>query len=442
MFMLLRYFLLFISMCSITRLAPVCAQNLELATTLLKMKTLEDKSTQLSPFLIVTRNQSSQKRAESYTRFSDFLPKANFSLRKEKDFFETRNAPLRALGIGAANYNWSIDYQWNLLNYGIIEASRKTLVEKDKTLLELRTNEKQYPIVYKTNLLNYLLAKYKQAAVLNSLKKAEAGKKEARLGFELGQKTKLDVLRSEANMVSLDSKKVSFADEEQNAKSKFIEYSGLEISDLDFLENLEEGYILELLNSICQSMTSDISSHPNNSPLLESLKYDEEINNISLSHLTQAEWPQLKLQGSYNNSGDTLSASIHSPYRTHSIALILTIPLFGGGSLISSNFEEYFAKQQIKYTMAQKRLEIQNNLNNSLIKINAMEKLVASLALNVSQYEELYRLTNKSYQLGKSTLMELLEVQDNLLDSKINLAQNKIQFFTLSQNYLWQAGLQ
>jgi outer membrane protein TolC len=84
---------------------------------------------------------------------------------------------------------------------------------------------------------------------------------------------------------------------------------------------------------------------------------------------------------------------------------------------------------------------MENNLNNTLIKINALETLVASLSLNVSQYEELYRLTLKSYQLGKSSLFELLEVQDNLLDSKINLAQNKIQFYTLSQNYQWQAGL-
>ena len=437
-----RYFLYFTTLCTIACPQTVFAQYQDLSPILLQMQDLQNKSIQLSPFLKVIRNQSSQKKAESYTRFSDFLPKANLSLKKEKDFFEGRNAPLRALGIGPADSTWSIDYQWNLLNYGIIEASRKTLAEKDKVLLELLSKEKEYPITYKTNLLNYLLAKYKKAAVENSLKKAEAGKKEARLGFELGQKTKLDVLRSEANMVSLDSKKVSFADEEQNAKSKFIEYSGLENSDLDFLENLEESSIFEVLNTISLSVRSKSLPLFNKSPLLQSLKYDEEINNITLSYLTQAEWPNLKLQGSYNNSGDSFSDSLHSPYRSHTIALVLTIPIFGGGSLISTNFEEYFAKQQIKYSMAQKKLEIQNNLNNSLIKMNALETLVASLTLNVSQYEELYRLTNKSYQLGKSTLMELLEVQDNLLDSKINLAQNKIQFFTLSQNYLWQAGLQ
>jgi outer membrane protein TolC len=155
-----------------------------------------------------------------------------------------------------------------------------------------------------------------------------------------------------------------------------------------------------------------------------------------------AQWPELNIQGSYNNSGNSFAESIHNPYRTHTIALVLTIPLFGSGSLYSANFEEYFAKKQIEYTMAQRKLETENQLSNTQIKINALEILVASLTLNTSQFEELYRLTLKSYQLGKSSLLELLEVQDNLLDSKISLAQNKIQFYTLSQNYLWQAGLQ
>ncbi|MBC7427293.1 MAG: TolC family protein [Bacteriovorax sp.] len=306
--------------------------------------------------------------------------------------------------------------------------------------------EKEYPITFNTNLLNYLLAKYKKAAVENSLKKAETGKREAKLGFELGQKTKLDVLRSEANMVSLDSKKTSYTDEEQNTKSKFLEYSGLDYSDLSFFDNLDETQILATINSISipPNASSTLRSDPAfaKSPLLESLRYEEKINTIALASLTQTQWPELKIQGSYNNSGNSFGDSINTPYRTHTIALILTIPLFGSGNIISSNFEEYFAKKQIEYTMAQRKLETQNKLSNTLIKINALETLVASLTLNVSQYEELYRLTLKSYQLGKSTLLELLEVQDNLLDSKISLAQNKIQFYTLSQNYLWQAGLQ
>ncbi len=403
---------------------------------------LQLKSRELSPDLKVVRNYRAQKSAESFTRSSDFLPQAYLNFKRSRDFYDERNAPLRALGIQTYDSSWGIDYTWNLLNYGLIQSARKTYNEKDKAELDLNNKEKAYSIIFNTNLLNYLLAKYKKAAVENSLKKADAGKREAKLGFELGQKTKLDVLRSEANMVSLDSKKTSFTDEEQNTKSKFIEFSGLEEADLNFLDNQNEEQVLSLINAISKAASMNERPDFSKSPLLASLVYEEKINKIALNSLTEKQWPNLRIEGTYNNSADSFSQSFRKPYRTHTVALVLTIPLFNGGSLISSNFEEYFAKKQNEYTMEQKKLETKNQLTNTLIKINALETLVSSLTLNVSQYEELYRLTQKSYQLGKSTLLELLEVQDNLLDSKISLAQNKIQFYTLSQNYLWQAGFQ
>ncbi len=436
----IKYFL--VVFCALISQLINAEQGSNLNLIVKQINDLEEKSKELSPDLKIVRSYRSQKGAESYTRLSNFYPQANFNVKKTKDFYDERNAFLRQLGVTAFDSSWGIDYNWEIFNYGLIQAARKTSNEKDKAELDVESKEKAYPITFNTNLLNYLLAKYKKAAVENSLKKAEEGKKQAKLGFELGQKTKIDVLRSEANMVSLDSKKTTFVDEEQNTKSKFLEFSGLEVNDLSFLENLDETQILSLINSISKSEI--LKSEPNfsKSPLLLSLNYEEKINKISLNNLTQKEWPDLKVQGSYNNSADTFGKAFQKPFRTHTIALVLTIPLFSGGSFITSNFEEYFAKKQNEYTMAQRKFETQNQLNNTLIKINALETLVASLTLNVSQFEELYRLTQKSYQLGKSTLLELLEVQDNLLDSKISLAQNRIQFYTLSQNYLWQAGLQ
>ena len=406
-----------------------------------KISDLQYKSRELSPDLKIVRNFHSQKISETYTKSSNFLPQAYLNFKKSKDFYDERNAPLRALGLQTYDSSWGINYSWNLINYGLIQSTRKSITEQDKAELDLMTIEASYPIAFNTNLLNYLLAKYKKAAIENSLKKADAGRREAKLGFELGQKTKLDVLRSEANTVSLDSKKTSFTEEEQNTKSKFLEYSGLDENDLNFLDNQNEDQVLSLISLMSQS--NSLKENPNfsKSPLIKSLNYEEKINKIALNSLTQKQWPDLKIEGIYNNSGESFDDSFHKPYRTHSIALVLTIPLFNGGSLFSSSFEEFYANKQNEYSIEKKKLETKNQLTNSLIKINALETLVASLTLNVSQFEELYRLTEKSYQLGKSTLLELLQVQDNLLDSKISLAQNKIQFYTLSQNYLWQAGL-
>lgn len=402
---------------------------------------LKEKSKEISPELKTARAYRSQKKAENYSRTTSHLPNVSLQLRKEKDFFEAKNAQLRALGIGVLNTSWGISYEWSLFNFAHIQNTRKSFTEKDKSEIDVEIKENEYPIKFTTHFLNYLLAKYKTAAVENSLKKAETGKKEAKLGFDLGQKTKIDVLRSEANYVSLSSKKTTYVEEEQNAKNRFVEFSGLEQNALDFANKLTEEEILELITHLSSTVAKKELPRLTSSPQYQSLILEEKMNSLALAELTRSEYPDLRLQGNYLNSGDSFDQALHRPSRSHSVALILTIPIFSGGSFISAHAEKYYAKKQIEYTIAQKKLQLENDLNTTLIRINALETLVSSLTLNVDQFEELYRLTSKSYQLGKSSLFELLEVQDNLLDSKINLAQNKIQFYTLSQNYLWQAGL-
>lgn len=406
-----------------------------------QFKSLQEKSKDISPELKTVRAYRSQKKAENYTRITSHLPNVNLVLKKEKDFFEEKNAALRALGIGVLNSSWSIQYEWSLINLNQIQNTRKSFTEKDKSEIDVEIKESQYLIEFTTYFLNYLLARYKTAAVENSLKKADTGKKEAQLGFDLGQKTKIDVLRSDANYVSLSSKKTSYVEEEQNTRNRFVEFSGLEQKDLDFVNNLTEEQILEVINSLSSVAAKKDLPRLTSSPNYQSLLLEEKINKLALSDFTRNEYPDLKIQGSYSNAAESWEGTLHNPTRAHTVALVLTIPIFNGGSFASSHFEQYYAKKQIEYSIGQKKLKLENDLNTTLTRINALETLVSSLTLNVNQFEELYRLTSKSYQLGKSSLFELLEVQDDLLDSKINLAQNKIQFYTLSQNYLWQAGL-
>lgn len=406
-----------------------------------KFNELKTKSMELAPELKILKAQASQKSAENYSRFTTHLPNASLVVKKEKDFYEERNIQLRALGIGVYDSSWAINYEWPLFNFAQIQSTRKSFAEKDKVTLDLDIKLQEYPITLTTYFLNYMLAKYKTEAVLNSLKKAEAGKKEAQIGFDLGQKTKIDVLRSEANLVSLNSKKTTYLEEEQSTKNLFIEYSGLNQSDLDTFSALNEIQILDLINSLTKSETVKTKAALELSPTYQSLLIEEKMNRLSLSELTRKEYPDLRIQGSYSNNANSFDGTLHNPYRTHSVALVLTIPLFSGGSFTSAQFETYYAKKQIEFTIARQKLQIENSLNTTLTKISALETLVESLTLNVSQFEELYRLTSKSYQLGRSSLIEILEVQDNLLDSKISLAQNKILFYSLSQNYIWQAGL-
>lgn len=401
---------------------------------------MKKKSFDTAPELKISRSLKSQRGSEKYLAIAHHTPQALLAFKKDRDVMGNTNPILKQLGFIPPDHSWAINYNWSLFNYGLIQSSLKTLDENSKAELAVANKEKEYSVAFSTNLLNFLLAKYKTSAVLNSLKKSETAKKEATLGFDLGQKTKIDVLRAEANFVSLSSKKTKFLDDEQEAKSTFLEVSGLDFEAIDFFSPLVEEEIIDLINKL--SETTPLSNRPNNDdgPLLKMINTEEKINTRSLNLITKDEWPELKLQGSYSNAGTSFNESFSHPTRAHTLSIILTIPIWGGGSLISSNFAQYFSKKQLEYSLQRDRLQLKNKFENTFQKIKTLETMISSLLINVSQFEELFKLTSKSYQLGKSSLFELLDVQDNLLDSKINLAQNKIQLYTLTQNYIWQTG--
>jgi outer membrane protein TolC len=401
---------------------------------------LKIKSFETAPDLKILKSLKSQKIAEKYLAFSHQTPQAALVLKRDRDVMGSTNPMLKTLGFVPPDHSWGINYSWSLFNYGLIQNSLKTLDENSKADLELSNKEKEYSVTFSTNLLNFLLAKYKTSAVLNSIKKSETAKREANLGFDLGQKTKIDVLRAEANYISLSSKKTQYLDEEKEAFNTFLEVTGLPDNILQFLTPLTEEEMIDLINKL--TINSPIESQRNyeSGPLLKMINAEEKINTRSLNLITKDEWPELKLQGSYSNAGTDFNESLYKPTRAHTVSIVLTIPIWGGGSLISSNFSEYFSKKQLEYSLEREKLQLKNKLENTYQKIKTLETLISSLTINTAQFEELFKLTSKSYQLGKSSLFELLDVQDNLLDSKISMAQNKILLYSLTQNYLWQTG--
>ena len=75
------------------------------------------------------------------------------------------------------------------------------------------------------------------------------------------------------------------------------------------------------------------------------------------------------------------------------------------------------------------------------MRINALQKLIISLKLTVDQNQQVRELSFKSYQLGKSTMVELLDSQNALIESKINLAQSKTDLAVSTRQLAWNLGV-
>lgn len=406
----------------------------------LPLKELLAKSYQESPQLQISEAEFKEKDFSKFHAGSFLLPKAYLNLKKQKDFFKVSSPLLKSLNLTPATYQWSLDYEWSIFQRATILNLQSKNQQAALEFYNYSHEKDAYRIQFQTLFLNHLLALYKSAALKNSLQKAETAKKEAALGMKIGQKNKIDVLRTEANYTSLSFRMQSSFTDIEETKSKFLELSGLKENDLDFLKNVNEDQILKAINDY--SFSNEINEKYDLSSTINFQKneFNFKLNELQLEELTESEWPTLKLQGSYSNGQETFSEIFHHPNRDHTLALVLTIPLFAGGSLPFSSFEKYHATRALMAKNQLTRESTNNQLKNTILKIKSLETQNDSLLLNLSQFEELYRLTYKSYQLGKNSLIELLEAQEGLLNSKIELATLKIELFTLKENYRFQTG--
>lgn len=415
--------------------------NLNASVLIEKVNEIRIVSYQSAPLIKSLEAKYNESIANKYSLIRNYSPNLIFNVKKQKNFYETNSSLLRSLGMTTPKYAWGIDYQWNLFNYSNILITQKSFNQKSIDEIEYQNGKSRYDVEFRAAVLNYILVKYKKAAILNTLKKAETAKKEANLGFQLGQKTKIDVLRADANYISLSSKKIGLEDEEKTLESKFVELTGLDNNLLNLFSDYTEDQLFMAIDELSNANKKIGATSFKQSPLLKKHEIEVDNSEIESKSITKDEWPELKLTGSFSNSSNDFIDTFHTPNRSHSVALVLSFPIFSGGTIISDNFERFYAQKRIQYLAKQKKQEIENDLKNTDLKIESMKTLVESLKLNVNQFEELNRLTLKSYQLGKSTLFELLEVQDNLLDSKINLATNKIQLYQLIENFNWQSGI-
>jgi len=432
---------------------------------------LKSKALNKSYDIEIAQASLDQKSSHLYTTVTKWFPHLDFQVSKN-DTLDYSLVTSGALG----NFGNTFAPQENLLNrwslnltLPIYQRSVQLGIEQggiDKHLAEIELQSKKSEFEWKlfSYFTNYLLSSYQASTIEQSI---EAGKKsliEAKQRFELGQKTKVDVLRAEANLVSLDSKRITFEQSKQADYGSFLEYAGLETRDI------KDSGLAELLGSETKISTalSQITETPNLDPLLDPYvpkpgdSQADEMVNHAIAHssvtyqkyetqddlsesqartLMADEFPNLSLQGSLSKQSPDFNQTFTSQQVSHSVALVLTVPIFSGGSIISTYSEKNNAQRLSGLKREQDRIHFKNETSKNLLQILALRRTRESQTLSLSQNTEIVRLSRKSYELGKATIVELLGSENDLIDAKTNLAKTKVTLATLSRQLVSDLGI-
>ena len=421
-----------------------------------------------SPEIGQARALLGEKRAAHYTSITKWMPRLDFQLSQSDtlDFSLVQSGALGTLAQSGFSFSpvetplmkWSLNLSMPIYRRSVHVGLEEASAQMD--LADSQFESKMSELEWRMHSLfsAYLLDLYRDATIQTSIDIAQSNLREAKLRFELGQRTRVDVLRSESNLVSLQSRKISYQTDKDSDLSAFLNYSGLSGADLrsagtdQLLSNESEitqaidqftelGRLARSLEGRLEPPAPEEPGPLDQSPSFRNIRLSEDLSVTQARNAMAQEFPELLLQGSLSKEGPHWDDAFSSGSQSHSIAVVLNVPLFTGGSTLSTYYEKINAQAAARTKGESDLLQLKNDIEKDRNQIKTLRKSVESLSLNLSQNDELVRLSFKSYQLGKSTLVEVLSSQNDLLDSKFNLAKAKLDLSTVSRRLAWNLGI-
>lgn len=425
---------------------------------------VQEKTLQNSPEIIQLRSQLRQKDSLVWTSISRWFPQisAQFSQTKSKDYSLLYYGTLGSLANSLTptevqTMGWALQLQLPLYRRSIHIGVSTSLIEREvlKSKLELKEKEIEWKLRQLFGI--YLISTFQLLTLEKSVEVSKKQFQEIQTRWKLGMRTKVDLLRAETQYFLLQSEMIASGADQETAKGELLNYIGGAESDrasfFRALELSEENEILSFIEDFSQVDLSNLTIYFDmndellnqrlaiHSPLIKNLRLEENFSNKKSYLLTAEHWPELILQASLSKRGTDWQKAFENEQRSSSIGLVLNIPLFSGGSLFSTQIEQSEVQKSVEIRMRSDIYKFENDVASLLKKVKALLKMRDSRKKAFEQAQELERLSQRAFELGKATMVELLESQNQFLKAKNSLAQSKVDLAVSVRRLEWNLGV-
>jgi outer membrane protein TolC len=415
---------------------------------------------QKSPEVKLARANFEQKSAAVYTAWTRWAPRLDLRLSDtvSKDYSLVTSGSFGSLANAFDFTPTEVDLKAYQLVLQAPLYNRAVQLGVEKSHADLNLAKSQFTLAMARVSWNlrqvfgdYLLQMYRVSTIDRSLRLAASNLQEAQVRFRLGSRTIIDVLKAQAQQAQLDARKVTYESDRTQALARLLDATGLTREDLDSagLSALtgDEPTLSAAIEAFAGSESAqseiaqfptdpaDISEHiQKQSEALSEIAFRAHAEVLQAKTLSAGEWPELLLRGTLGKQtgqwGDTFSSGSTS----YSYGVVLNIPFFSFGSLLSLGRE---AQESITATEIRRRQAsdgLVNNVQNMILRGRALLKSIDAFRFGVEKNNEIERLTLRTYQLGRATFLDLQIAQNDVVESKIQLAQAQIELAVL----IWQ----
>ena len=250
--------------------------------------------------------------------------------------------------------------------------------------------------------------------------------------FDLGQKTRADLAQAQSRLASAEADLTTSESTVNNSEASFRRVIGLDPEDLVF-PTIEETLPKTVDDAVEQAIAQNLD--------VRAGEHNIRIAEASLDSTQGKRLPTLAISTSYRRdrtgtrgtTSDTTATSVEG-------SISLTVPIYQNGSELSS-------VRAAKKTILQRKLELDNQrLAAKESAIQAWGNLINSRAKVVSQTRQVDAATvartnvEAELQIGRRTVLNLLDAEKELLDAEVNLISSQRDVVVFAYTLLSNLG--
>jgi len=357
---------------------------------------------------------------------------------------------------GTDHSDWNLSMRMPLYNRAtslrMTEAGLNVAVASN----QLTISTQELDIQLRETLVKFLVASYRLLNLTNSVNLAKEHVGRINRGFELRDQTKLQLLQAQANLQELEARRDLYSQNRDSALLDLLNLIGLSGDDPTLTElqqfTATEQQTADCINALAalenayrnvqgyveNTTDKDLTDcFEQNSLRYKNIKLTHQLAQTQAKQYTQDNWPELAIKGDYGRKEDTSFSDLDGE---GSLAVVLSIPLFSGGTLYSDNRTKTMAEQVARIAQADTLRRTIHLITNYRSLIQSLRKVHATQQTQLEQQQEIVRLSLKSYDIKQTSMQDLLTATNRLIDAKNALMETTATLSTLYRKFAWEIG--
>ncbi|MBN1806525.1 MAG: TolC family protein [Sedimentisphaerales bacterium] len=149
-------------------------------------------------------------------------------------------------------------------------------------------------------------------------------------------------------------------------------------------------------------------------------------------------WPELSVQASYGNQWDV--NDFNEDNEVGLVGVFLKVPLFEGGRINAEIKRENSRLKAQEEALRKLKLQIQVEVQTVISNIESIRARVGVTEKAIEMAKESLRIEREKYNLGKGSIVDVLDAQSALLDSQVNYYRALANYNTVIVQFSFVAG--